>query len=152
VVAVAYAITFAIVFIPLALLGLATQRGGATVVAGILLIGVVLLVVYPIVIWVGTALACLVYNLAARWVGGIEVQVERPPQMWTQSPGWMPPHPQPGWGPGPSAGSGTAPGAGPGTGQGGWTSPPLQGSAPGTPPYGSPQETWRPPSDPGDRR
>jgi len=79
VVAVAYAIAFAIILIPIALIGLAV---GAQPVGGALTamvsIGVVLVVVYPLLIWVATAIACLIYNLAARWVGGIEIDVERP--------------------------------------------------------------------------
>jgi hypothetical protein len=46
--------------------------GGAAV--GIVLIGVV----YAIVGWTITAIACLLYNAAASFTGGIEVQVDRP--------------------------------------------------------------------------
>ncbi len=170
VVAVMYAIVFAIIFIPIALLALAAgPRGGVVTGPSIALFMVVLLVVYPLLIWVFTAIACLLYNLAARFVGGIEVEVERPPQMWTQSPGWTP-QPQPGWGSGPGGGPGIAPGAGPGTGPSGWTPPPGPGSTPAAPPYRAEQGSWqpqqeswrppgdsgsgleRPPSDPGDRR
>ena len=96
VVAVAYAIVFAIIFVPIALLGLAFVPGGDAVsgLAGMLSIGVVLVVVYPLIIWVGTALACLIYNLAARLVGGIEFEIERPaPVPMAGQP--QPPWPQP---------------------------------------------------------
>ena len=135
VVAVMYAIAFAVVFVPIALFGLlaglSTERGGGVVVAGILLLGVVLLVVYPILIWVVTALACLVYNLAARWVGGIEVDVERRPQAWTPGPAWTS-QPSGGWVPGP----------------GGWMLPPTQAPPPDSPTSGAQQEGWpAPPTD-----
>jgi hypothetical protein len=44
---------------------------------------------YGIIGWVFTAIACLTYNLVARWTGGIEVQVVQAP----------PPEPVPAWGP-----------------------------------------------------
>lgn len=105
VVAVAYAIAFAIVLVPFAILALALgERSGAVSFGAILMVGVLLLVVYPLLIWIATALACLVYNLAARWVGGIEVQVERSPEAWGP-PGqdaWRPPpHGQAPWSPQP---------------------------------------------------
>jgi membrane protease YdiL (CAAX protease family) len=101
VVAVAYAIAFAFVAIPLALIGLAAPRGAFAMAAVVPALLFVLLVVYPIVIWVFTAIACLVYNLAARFVGGIEVQVERPPQAWTAPPGAWAGQAPGGWQPGP---------------------------------------------------
>jgi hypothetical protein len=96
VVAVAYAIVFAIIFVPLLLLGVAFVPGdAAAALGGWLAAGVVLLVVYPLIIWVVTALACLVYNLAARLVGGIEVEIERAapaPLAGQQQPPWpLPP-------------------------------------------------------------
>jgi hypothetical protein len=49
--------------------------------------------------WIFTAIVCLIYNLAARWVGGVEVHVEPvapppPPPAWmapTTSPPPAPP-------------------------------------------------------------
>ena len=95
VVAVAYAIVFAIIFVPLALLGLAFVPGeAASALAGLLAAGVVLVVVYPLIIWIVTALACLIYNLAARLVGGIEVEIERTALVPSAGP-QQPPWPQP---------------------------------------------------------
>lgn len=107
VVAVAYAIGFGIIAIPLALIGLAAPRGAFAAAAVVPIFLFVLLVVYPLVIWVFTAIACLVYNLAARWVGGIEVEIERPPRVWTgagwppSTPPWGGPPEQSGWAPSP---------------------------------------------------
>ncbi|HUG48643.1 MAG TPA: hypothetical protein VMP67_09540 [Candidatus Limnocylindria bacterium] len=77
VVAVAYAIAFAILAVPLVLIALSAPRGAFGLAAAIPAMLIALLVIYPLLIWVLTAVACLVYNLAARWVGGIEVDVER---------------------------------------------------------------------------
>jgi hypothetical protein len=54
--------------------------------------------------WVFTAVACLIYNLVAGWIGGIEVEVDRveppaPPPAW-MAPGGSPTAPP---GPPPSA-------------------------------------------------
>jgi transmembrane protein DUF3566 len=91
VVAVIYALLVIIVFIPVILLlsvagtttttpGLGTVEGtglGAIGLVGGLALGLVVALLYAIVAWIFTAIACLFYNLAARFVGGIEVQVER---------------------------------------------------------------------------
>jgi hypothetical protein len=62
--------------------------------------GLVFLLIIPFVYaglgWVFTAIGCLVYNLAAGFVGGIEVQIERdepvpPPAAWQPPPTWQPP-------------------------------------------------------------
>ena len=127
VVALAYVIVFAILFLPFALLSVAfAPRGGSLVVAGIIFFAVILLVVYPLMIWIFTAIACLVYNLAARWVGGIEVEIERPPT-------WAPPAVQGGW---PQS-----------TGPGQWS--PMGGPDPGQPPAGSTPSTGQSSSPPG---
>ena len=76
--AVMYAIGFAILLVPIAILGLAAQPG-CRAVGGVIVVGLALVVVYPLGIWIATALACLLYNLTAKWVGGIEVDVERTP-------------------------------------------------------------------------
>ena len=139
VVTLAYVIVFAILFVPLALISLVLtpSTSGATVVAGIFAVGIVVFVIYPLMIWIFTALACLVYNLAARWVGGIEVEIERPPT-------WTPPAVQGGWpqspGPGqwtPLAGPGQMPAGSPVPGQG-----PVGAGVPGQPPSSGP---WSPP-------
>ena len=131
VVAVAYAIVFLVIAIPLALLGLAAPRGGfGAAFIGFFLF--VLLVVYPLIIWVFTALACLVYNLAARFVGGIEVEVERRQEPWMAAPTWSPDAPPPWGGPPPP-----------------WGGPPPGSSPPGSPPPGSTPPGWGPPPSPG---
>jgi hypothetical protein len=104
VVAVLYALIFGIILVPLVLLGAlvgATSDqpflGGVGLLVGLI---VVLFVAafYAAVGWVFTALACLLYNLAARWVGGIEVAVQvvpPPPMPMVPSTGWGAPSPPP---------------------------------------------------------
>jgi hypothetical protein len=80
---------FVVPFLLIALLVAPTQGSGAMGgVAGALVLGVVAIFAYGLIGWVFTALAAAIYNLAARWVGGIEVQVEVVP----------PPPPLPAWG------------------------------------------------------
>jgi hypothetical protein len=59
-------------------------------------------ILYAILGWVFTALLCLLYNLVARFMGGIEVQVEpvAPPTAAPELAGWgQPPPASPsGWG------------------------------------------------------
>ena len=43
---------------------------------GLVIVGAVAILAYGLIGWIFTALAAAVYNLAAGWVGGIEVQVE----------------------------------------------------------------------------
>ena len=93
VVAVMYMLIVAVFVVPIALMALfvAPSQGssaGAGVV-GILTVGVVAILGYGLLGWIFTALAAAVYNLAAKWVGGIEVQVESV----------APPPPLPAWGP-----------------------------------------------------
>lgn len=92
VVAVMYMLIVAIFVVPIALIALFVapsqgQSAGAGVV-GILTVGVVAIVGYGLLGWVFTALALALYNVAAGWVGGIEVQVETV----------APPPPMPAWG------------------------------------------------------
>jgi len=88
VVAVMYMLMIGIVFVPLAVIVVALGRdnnaGGAFAV---LVIGLLAAIAYGIGSWIFTALACVLYNVAARWTGGIEVQVEsvtpqEPVQVW----------------------------------------------------------------------
>ena len=78
VVAVMYVLVNAIVGVPIAILIVLAGRGsgiealGPTVVAG----AVFAAAFYGIFGWIFTAIACGLYNVAAGWVGGIEVQVE----------------------------------------------------------------------------
>lgn len=90
IVAVIYMLVVAIFFVPLAILALAASPGNAAVGAvGILVFGLLAAVLYAAVGWIFTAIACALYNLAAGWVGGIEVQVE-PVAPVAASPVWGP--------------------------------------------------------------
>jgi hypothetical protein len=71
---------------------------------GGLVLSVVIALFYGLIGWVFTAVACLIYNLVAGWIGGIEVEVDRveppaPPPAW-MAPGGSPTAPP---GPPPSA-------------------------------------------------
>lgn len=92
VVAVMYMVIVAVFVVPIALIGLliAPSQGSAAgaTAGGILIFGVLAIFGYGLLGWIFTALAAAVYNLAARWVGGIEVQVETV----------APPPPLPAWG------------------------------------------------------
>jgi len=88
VVALMYVLIVGIFFIPFAILAVAIGRGdGAGAGIGILVFALIAALLYGVVGWILTAIACAVYNLAAGWVGGIEVQVDQvapptPPQLW----------------------------------------------------------------------
>jgi hypothetical protein len=110
VVAVMYVVIVAIFAIPFLLIvgiaGVSTNDGpnvGAGMVGGLVL-SVVIALFYGLIGWVFTAVACLIYNLVAGWIGGIEVEVDRveppaPPPAW-MAPGGSPTAPP---GPPPSA-------------------------------------------------
>ncbi len=98
VVAVMYMVIVAVFVVPIALIGLlvAPSQGSAagSTVVSIVIFGVIAIFAYGLIGWVFTALAAAVYNLAAGWVGGIEVQVETvapPPPL----PAWGATSPQP---------------------------------------------------------
>jgi len=131
-----------IIALPLALVA-GTSSGGQFGAAfgagavGVLLFGLIATVAYAVIGWVMVALGCLVYNVAAGWVGGIEVEVSGLPPMGPGagtpygSPyapaGYATPYGAPGYG-GPAQ-----PGAYPPVQQGG--QPPTQpGSNPPPPP------------------
>ncbi len=98
-----------------------TTGDGGTVAAivsaglvGTLLFGLFGAVAYAIVGWIMTAIACVIYNVVAGWVGGIEVQLES--TVAPAAPQWggpyggyaqggypqaQPGYPQPGYAPGP---------------------------------------------------
>lgn len=99
VVAVMYVVIIAVVAIPFLLLiavaGVSLSGGqsagaGAIGVVAALLGAVLVALFYGLIGWVFTAIACVVYNIAAGWVGGIEIQVEpvAPPQ---PPPAWLNP-------------------------------------------------------------
>jgi hypothetical protein len=90
VVAVLYLLIVAIFVVPATILvagfgGPNASTGAVGVLAG----GAVLAIIYAIGGWIFTAIGCALYNVAARWTGGIEVQVEAV----------APPQPAPIWGP-----------------------------------------------------
>jgi hypothetical protein len=97
VVAVMYMLIVAVFVVPFLLLALVASPSDSTSsvggVGGVLVIGLASIVLYGLLGWVFTAIAAAVYNLAAGWVGGIEVQVETV----------APPPPVPAWGTPPPA-------------------------------------------------
>jgi hypothetical protein len=122
VVAVMYFVLFALVLVPLlAIAGSVPQSAGPGQDAvrtfgplGFAAVGLLVALLYAIVGWIFVALACLLYNVVARFTGGIEVQVER----------FEPPTVAPAWGSTPRdggavSGPSVTPGAGGGTGAGG---------------------------------
>ena len=92
VVAVMYMLIVAVFVVPFVLIALVVTpsdgSGALGGVAGILVGGFAAIFIYGFFGWVFTAIAAAVYNLAAGWVGGIEVQVEAV----------APPPPVPAWG------------------------------------------------------
>lgn len=106
-VAVLYMVGIAIFAIPFALLlsavGSAIPAGAGPSIdaSGILAFVLFLVVGYGIGTWVITAIACALYNLVARWVGGVEMQLEAvapPPPVATwgsTAPPAAPPPPSP---------------------------------------------------------
>jgi hypothetical protein len=89
------------------------------------------LAVYSVVVWVGVAIFCLIYNFIGRHGGGIEIELQpvEPPAMVAP---WGPPQPRDAYGwdygnpSGPSAGWPGAPG------------PSQRPAAPQPPPWGAP--------------
>lgn len=97
VVAVMYMLIVAVFVVPFLLLALVfapiqgSSAGGG--IAGILAFGLLAIFGYGALGWVFTAIGAAIYNLAARWVGGIEVEIENV----------APPPPLPAWNAGPTA-------------------------------------------------
>lgn len=81
-------------------LGTGTAGAGAVGIAGLLALGLLAALLYGIVGWILTAVVCLLYNLVARWTGGIEVQVVQAPPP-EAVPAWGPTRPGPPVGPPP---------------------------------------------------
>jgi hypothetical protein len=91
IVAVMYVLIIAIFLVPFGILVVAFGRNdaaGASLLA-IVLFGAVAALFYGLIGWIVTAIACAIYNIAAGWVGGIEVELES----------IAPPPPPPAWGP-----------------------------------------------------
>lgn len=93
VVALMYMVIVAIFVVPFLLIfaiaGVSTDGGPTqgTGLGAILGVAVVAIFGYGLFGWVFAAIACLIYNLVASWIGGIEVQVEiaapaQPPPAW----------------------------------------------------------------------
>ena len=102
VVAVMYVVIVAIFIVPFALLtvAVAPSDSATSALVGILVFGLLAALLYGVFGWIFTAIACAIYNLAAGWVGGIEVQVDQSapppaPQLWapTAPPSVPPPAP-----------------------------------------------------------
>jgi hypothetical protein len=74
VVAVLYFIIFGVIAVPVALIGLVVALAGQQAGYSALLF-LLAPIGYAIFGWLASALACLVYNLSANWIGGIEVTV-----------------------------------------------------------------------------
>ena len=127
VVAIMYMVIVGVFVDPFALVGLliAPSQGGAGTAAGIVAFGLLAIFGYGLLGWVFTAVAAAIYNLAARWVGGIEVEIEHV----------VPPAPPPDWML-ISAGPTPPPAASP-------TAPPSS-----SPPPASPHSTPPPPTPP----
>ena len=109
--AVIYIVVIALFAIPAALIvglsGASSSEGNSSAALGVVVVALIVAVVYGLIGWVFTAIACALYNVVAGWVGGIEVQIDPvapppAPPTWgpiTQSaPPPSPPAP-PTWGP-----------------------------------------------------
>lgn len=115
---IANTLVFAAIFLPIAVIALIVlvavdQPGTAAAGVGILVFAIVGIVSGAIFGWLFTALHLAFVNLAARWVGGIEVDVEPEPTAGYPPgypppgyppPGYTPPGYPPTYGPGASAG------------------------------------------------
>lgn len=95
--AVMYMIVIAIFVIPflvfLAVVRVAAPAGVSDqTVGGALVVGLSAVLGYGVLGWIFTAIACVIYNAVAAWIGGIEVKVEAvsPP---APPPAWMSPQP-----------------------------------------------------------
>jgi hypothetical protein len=91
VVAVMYMVIVTIFVVPFVVLfafaGAASGSGGGSIIGGAIGFGILAILGYGLLGWVFTAIACLIYNAVAGWIGGIEVQVElvappAPPPAW----------------------------------------------------------------------
>jgi drug/metabolite transporter (DMT)-like permease len=73
-VAMLYLIIIGIIAVPVALIGLLVGVAGQPAGYSALLI-ILAPILYAIFGWLFAALACLIYNLSAGWIGGVEVTV-----------------------------------------------------------------------------
>lgn len=94
-VAMIYVVIIAVFAIPVALLaavagGMSTGTGRIGVVE-VLTFALIAMVLYGLLGWIFTAIACALYNFVAGLTGGIEVQVEAAPPSTSVAPAWGPP-------------------------------------------------------------
>jgi hypothetical protein len=70
--------------------GLPDSFGGLRGVGAVIIAGLFAAILYAIVGWIATAVACALYNLVARWTGGVELYLEQrvppPAPHWTYQP------------------------------------------------------------------
>ena len=93
-VALIYVIVIAIFFVPAAIIVLALGRSNGVAAGGVLIGGALIAIAYAAFGWIFTAISCAIYNVAARWVGGIEVQLQPvapPPPVPLWAPSITPP-------------------------------------------------------------
>lgn len=94
-IAVLYIVIVALFAVPFALFAAAAggvpnaASGGRFGAVEILILAAIVAAVYGVFGWIATAIACGIYNLAARFTGGIVVETEPV----------TPPPPAPAWGP-----------------------------------------------------
>lgn len=98
VVGVMYMVVVAIFAVPFVLLfaflGASGSSGAQTSIGGAFAVGIGVILVYGIIGWIVTAIACVIYNGVAAWIGGIEVMVE-PVGAPPAPPAWMTSQPPP---------------------------------------------------------
>jgi hypothetical protein len=94
--ALMYMIVIAIFVVPLAAIVLIASVAGVSVdgttIEVVFLGGFGGIFAYGLIGWIATAIACVIYNLVAGWIGGIEVRVE-PVAPEAPPPAWMAPQP-----------------------------------------------------------
>lgn len=76
VVAIMYMLIVGVFVVPILLLALVAAPNASGSIGGIVVFGLLAVFGYGLLGWVFTAIAAAIYNLAARWVGGIEVEIE----------------------------------------------------------------------------
>lgn len=82
--AIVYLVLFAIIFVPIGLIGALV---GGVIGGNVSAIFFVLVpIFYAVVGWLFVALGCLLYNLCAGWIGGIEFTLEVAPVTVTPGP------------------------------------------------------------------
>ena len=100
VVAVMYLLIFGVFFVPIAVLValFGSSSSGGNAGFSFVIFAVLAVLFYAVLGWIFTAIACAIYNVAAGWVGGIELKIEAvepppPPVSWSPSTTPTPPTP-----------------------------------------------------------